>query len=99
MGVPCMRAVLRATLAARRKARPTAAENSFVSFFTGVRFMVLVPTAAAQLSNYHTRSRHSLKDDSVFGKIIPAAGESPDHISSRHVVSALFDPRRDTPQC
>jgi len=28
IGVPCMRAVLRATLAARRKARPTLAENS-----------------------------------------------------------------------
>ena len=32
IGVPCMRALLRATLAARRRARPTAAENSLLVF-------------------------------------------------------------------
>src|SRR5688572_20050640 len=36
-----MRAVLRATLAARRSARPTAAENSLVSFFTLVAHRVI----------------------------------------------------------
>src|SRR5690242_13950134 len=92
-----MRAVLRATLAARRSARPTAAENSFVSFFTRVRFMVLVPTAAVQLTNYHTRSSHPPKDDRGV-KIIPATGESPDHISSWDVVPPLFNARSDTPQ-
>jgi hypothetical protein len=34
---------LRATFAARRSARPTAATNSSVSFFTLFRFMVLFP--------------------------------------------------------
>ena len=36
-----MRAVLRSTLAARRSARPTAAENSLVSFFTLVAHRVI----------------------------------------------------------
>ena len=50
----CMRAVLRASLAARRKARPTAAKNSFVCFFTGVRFMVLVPTCVLFYRRYQS---------------------------------------------
>ena len=60
-----MRAVLRATFAARRSARPTAAENSFVSFFTLVDFTVLPPAVEASLQNYHTRSRYQRKDDNV----------------------------------
>ena len=46
-----MRAVLRATLAARRRARPTAAENSRVSFLTLVRFMVPVPLIEETYAN------------------------------------------------
>jgi len=46
-----MRAVLRATFAARRRARPTAAENSRVSFFTLIRFMVPAPLTEGSYAN------------------------------------------------
>ena len=58
-----MRAVLRAIFAERRSARPTAAENSFVSFFTLVDFTGLAPLVAAWLRNYHTRSKYRRKAD------------------------------------
>ena len=43
IGVPCIRAVLRATLAALRSARPTACESALVVFFLLVVFMGLPP--------------------------------------------------------
>ena len=61
-----MRAVLRATFAARRSARPTAAENSLVSFFTLVRFMVPVPLIEVSYPSYHTRSKCQLKACNAF---------------------------------
>lgn len=62
MGVPCMRAVLRAARAERRRARPTAAEKAdgliFVVFFTG-----LVRSGAESHPNYRTLTRHLQADD------------------------------------
>ena len=56
-----MRAVLRATFAARRSARPTAAENSLLFRELFLRFKVNAPAIEASDQNYHTRSRCRLK--------------------------------------
>src|SRR3972149_1068347 len=81
MGVPCMRAVLRATFAARRRARPTAATNSSVSFFTFFRFMVLFPRAGVSHLSYHTRPKRRLKacnasQSTLKGKARACSGEA-----------------------
>ena len=62
MGVPWMRAVLRATFDARRSARPTAAVSILVSLLTLGFFMVLAPILVACRENYHTPSMYRLKD-------------------------------------
>src|SRR5439155_24832898 len=66
MGVPWIRAVLRAAFAARRKARPTAAANFSVSFFTLVRFMDLFLKYEDCDQNYHTRSKRRRKACKTF---------------------------------
>ena len=53
-----MRAVLRATFAARRSARPTAAENSLLVLSLAFRFTAIFPTPSAYCLSYHTHSRH-----------------------------------------
>src|SRR3990170_1480278 len=57
MGVPCIRAVLRATFTARRSARPTALENSLLSRSCFSRFILTAPVIEACCANYHTPSR------------------------------------------
>jgi hypothetical protein len=49
---------LRATFAARRSARPTAAENYLVSFFTLLRFMDLFLITGMYDPSCHTRSTY-----------------------------------------
>jgi hypothetical protein len=61
MGVPCARAVLRALLAARRKARPTANVRCDGFFLVPFLFMGLAPIRGAYCLNYHTLSIHRLK--------------------------------------
>ena len=63
MGVPYMRAVLRATFAARRSDCPTAMENFEGPFFLPVCFMIVAPTESVYHGSYHTRSSHRLKAD------------------------------------
>src|SRR3990167_1164161 len=62
MGVPCMRAVLRAIFDARRSARPTAAVRILVSFLILVFFMVLAPILAACREHYHIPSMYRRED-------------------------------------
>jgi len=62
-GVPCTRAVLRAALAARRSARPTASENSLLVCSLGFRFTAIFPITLRFYPSYHTRSKHPTKDD------------------------------------
>ena len=61
-----MRAVLRATLAARRSARPTAAVSCLVSLLTLYCFMALAPRLVAYRESYHTPSIRRLKDGRRF---------------------------------
>ena len=57
-----MRAVLRATLAARRRARPTAAEKSLVSFFALVCFMAPALLTAEAYANRETRTVTQMRE-------------------------------------
>ena len=63
MGVPYMRAVLRAILAERRSDRPTAMENFDGLFFLPLCFMIVAPTGAAYHGSYHILSTHLLKEN------------------------------------
>lgn len=64
MGVPCMRAVLRATFDARRSARPTAAVSILVSLLTLGFFMVLAPILVAS-GNQHPVSNFRIENRTV----------------------------------
>jgi hypothetical protein len=60
-----MRAVLRATFAARRKARPTAAENSLLICSLAFGFMAIFPIILDCGLSYHIRSKYLLKAGSA----------------------------------
>jgi len=98
MGVPWIRAVLRAAFAARRKARPTAAANFSVSFFTLVRFMDLFLKYEDCDQRYHTRSKRREKPVKLF-EVIPAPIEAPEHIGAWNIVTALPYSSRDAAEC
>ena len=94
MGVPWIRAVLRAAFAARRKARPTAAANFSVSFFTLVRFMDLFLKYEDCDQSYHTRSKRREKPVKLF-EVISAPIEAPEHVGTRDIMPALLYSSRD----
>lgn len=98
MGVPWIRAVLRAAFAARRKARPTAAANFSVSFFTLVRFMDLFLKYEDCDQSYHTRSKRREKPVKLF-EVIPAPIEAPEHVGTRDIMPALLYSSRDAAEC
>jgi hypothetical protein len=52
---------LRATFAARRRARPTTAENPLLFVILGFGFMTIFPIILARDPSYHTRSTYPLK--------------------------------------
>src|ERR1044071_1812168 len=85
-----MRAVLRATLAARLRARPTAAENSWVSFFTLVRFMAPVPPVLGWHRNYHTHSTRRPKPDNSFENYTSFARSDAAHLRRAHFTRAAM---------
>ena len=58
MGVPCMRAVLRAERRARRRARPTLKANDFVSRFADFDFICFRRSSQASRLNYRIRPSH-----------------------------------------
>ena len=60
-----MRAVFRATLAARRRARPTDALSGESTIFLDFDFTVLAESVGASRASYHTPSTHRLKADTV----------------------------------
>ena len=89
-----MRAVLRATFAARRSARPTAAENSLVSFFTLLRFMELFLITGMYAPNCHTRSRHQREVYKTFENSSSSGQNDAVHPSAEHYAHpALLGPR------
>ena len=71
-----MRAVLRATFAARRRARPTAAENSLLLRELYLRFIVNAPAIEEYDPSYHTHSTCRLKACNVFQSGAPRASLS-----------------------
>ena len=91
-----MRAVRRASFAARRKARPTFA--AVVGVFLGVRFSVirLFPAIGAPVGIIlHRPDVRQGKIDAL--EIGPTSVKAPDGIRSGHVMPALAHTRGDPP--
>lgn len=79
-----MRAVLRATLAARRRARPTAAENSLLVYGLAFRFMATFPTTLVHRLSYQAHSSCLLKDDSASQNYSDCARSAGAHHAAEH---------------
>ena len=83
-----MRAVLCATFAARRRARPTAAESSLLFRKSYFRFNVIALAIEEYYCSYHTRSKHLLK---AYKIVPPVASASGNHfIASAFFSSSIF---------
>src|SRR6266850_6407384 len=90
-----MRAVLRATFAARRRAHPTAAENSLLSFLL-FRFMMIYSRISARVIIHAP----SVGQKTVrLLKIRPAPVKTTEHIGAWNIVTALPYSSRDAAQC
>jgi len=79
-----MRAVLRATLAARRRARPTAAENSLLVCGLAFRFTATFPTTLVYCLSYQAHSSCLLKDDSASQNYSDCARSAGAHHAAEH---------------
>jgi hypothetical protein len=95
MGVPCMRATLRAVLAARRIPRPTPAAK--LSGLLGVlRLVVMVRVPSVLVSLRSCRSSPMIRQGPVdFKKVSPATLVAAKDIAASHIMPALFDPSSD----
>ena len=92
-----MRAVLRATFAARRRARPTAAENSLLLSGLYLRFIEIAPRIVDSYPNYHTRSTCRLKARSA-SRSWSNSDRIGAAVSAWNIVAALPDAYRDASQ-